>query len=145
MTCLFCTIAAGQETAATVYEDAHCLAFMDIHPLGKGHVLLIPKQHVVQLAELPAATRQHLYGVFDRLVAAQRQAGFGIEGTHLLVNDGKASNQHIPHAHLHLIPRERGDALGFAYRLLLHFTGIFGFRTAQQTLVEQATRIAAHL
>ncbi|MES2820197.1 MAG: HIT family protein [Pseudomonadota bacterium] len=145
MNCLFCALVAGQQPCARVYEDEHCLAFMDIHPLGKGHVLLIPKQHAVQLAELPAATRQHLYGVFDRLVAAQRQAGFGIEGTHLLINDGKATNQHIPHAHLHLIPRERGDALGFGYRMFLHFTGLFGFRTAQQTLVEQARSIAARL
>jgi histidine triad (HIT) family protein len=145
MDCIFCRIAAGREPSAGIYSDELCLAFMDIHPLGQGHVLLIPKQHVQKLEELDEQTRQHLFGVFDRLVAAQRRAGFGREGTHLIVNDGKAANQHIPHAHLHLVPRTRGDTLGFAWRLLLHFTGVFGFRTSQDKLRAQAARIAAQL
>lgn len=145
MDCLFCRIAAGSEESALVYQDEHCFAFMDIHPLGQGHVLLIPRQHVEKLDQLPATTRSHLYRVFDELLAAQRRAGFGAEGSHLLVNDGKASNQHVPHAHLHLIPRKRGDALGFAWRLLLHFTGLFGPRTGLDTLRSQADAIARHI
>ncbi|SIR02453.1 HIT family protein [Aquipseudomonas alcaligenes] len=145
MDCLFCRIAAGAESSARVYEDEHCFAFMDIHPLGQGHVLLIPRQHVEKLDQLPAATRRHLYQVFDELLAAQRRAGFGIEGSHLIVNDGKASNQHIPHAHLHLIPRKRGDGLGFGWRMFLHFTGLFGPRTAQAVLQKQAEAIAARI
>lgn len=145
MDCLFCRIAAGAEPSARVHEDEHCFAFMDIHPLGQGHVLLIPRQHVEKLDELPAATRRHLYQVFDELLAAQRRAGFGVEGSHLIVNDGKASNQHVPHAHLHLVPRRTGDALGFAWRLLLHFTGLFGPRTVQPVLQAQAEAIAARL
>ena len=57
-------------------------------------------------------------------------------------NAGRATNQHIPHAHLHLIPRKRGDGLGFAGRLLLHFTGLFGRRTQLEVLQQQATSIA---
>lgn len=95
-----------------------------------------------KLDQLPGFVRQHLYQVYDGLVAAQRRAGYGIEGTHLLVNDGRATNQHIPHAHLHLIPRRRGDALGFAGRLLLHFTGLFGRRTRLELLQAQAEAIA---
>jgi histidine triad (HIT) family protein len=145
MDCLFCKIAAGTERSVKVYEDEHCFAFMDIHPLGQGHVLLIPRQHVETLDQLPTATRQHLYLTFDRLLAAQRRAGFGVEGSHLIVNDGKASNQHIPHAHLHLIPRKRGDGLGFGWRMFLHFTGLFGPRTAQGILQLQADAIAAQI
>jgi histidine triad (HIT) family protein len=145
MDCLFCRIAAGAEHCARVYQDDHCFAFMDIHPLGQGHVLLIPRQHVEKLDQLSAATRQHLYQVFDDLLAAQRRAGFGVEGSHLIVNDGKASNQHIPHAHLHLIPRRSGDALGFGWRMFLHFTGLFGFRTGQDILQAQAAAIAGQL
>ncbi|WP_259768960.1 HIT family protein, partial [Pseudomonas protegens] len=116
MNCIFCQIVAGTLPAAVVYRDEHCMAFMDVHPLGAGHVLLIPQPHVEKLDQLPGFVRQHLYQVFDGLLAAQRRAGYGVEGTHLLVNDGRATNQHIPHAHLHLIPRKRGDALGFAGR-----------------------------
>lgn len=145
MDCIFCKIVAGSLPAAHVYRDEQCIAFMDVHPLGAGHVLLIPRQHVEKLEQLPEHARQHLYRVFDNLVAAQRRAGFGIEGTHLIVNDGKATNQHIPHAHLHLVPRKRGDALGFSWRMLLHFTGVFGFRTSHIRLQAQADAIAAQI
>lgn len=145
MDCIFCQIIAGSLPAAQVYRDEQCIAFMDVHPLGQGHVLLIPLQHVEKLEQLPQASRQHLYQVFDDLVAAQRRAGFGVEGTHLIVNDGKATNQHIPHAHLHLVPRKRGDALGFGWRMLLHFTGLFGMRTRSELLQAQAALIAAQI
>lgn len=145
MTCIFCQIAAGALPAAPVYRDAHCLAFMDVHPLGRGHVLLVPLQHVEKLEQLPSSVRQHLFQVFDQLLAAQRRAGFGVEGTHLIVNDGKATNQHIAHAHLHLVPRRRGDALGFGWRLFLHFSGLFGRRTRLEVLQQQALHIAAQL
>jgi histidine triad (HIT) family protein len=145
MDCIFCTIVAGAAPAAQVYRDEHCMALMDVHPLGQGHVLLIPLQHVEKLEQLSAPTRQHLYQVFDSLVAAQRRAGFGVEGTHLIVNDGKATNQHIAHAHLHLVPRKRGDALGFGWRMFLHFTGIFGWRSRHNILQAQADAIAAQL
>ncbi|AZC33224.1 HIT family protein [Pseudomonas sp. 22526] len=145
MTCIFCQIAAGELPSALVYRDTHCMAFMDVHPLGQGHVLLIPLAHVEKLEQLPTVIRQHLYQVFDTLLAAQRRAGFGVEGTHLIVNDGKATNQHIPHAHLHLVPRQRGDGLGFGMRMFMHFTGVFGRRTPLQTLRRQALVIAAEL
>lgn len=145
MDCIFCQIVAGTAPAAEVYRDEHCMALMDVHPLGQGHVLLIPLQHVEKLEQLTAPSRQHLYQVFDNLVAAQRRAGFGVAGTHLIVNDGKATNQHIAHAHLHLVPRKRGDALGFGWRLLLHFTGLFGRRSRHDSLQAQADAIAAQL
>lgn len=143
--CIFCRIVAGSAPAALVYRDEHCMAFMDVHPLGQGHVLLIPLAHVEKLEQLGDEQRSHLYRVYDQVLAAQRRAGFGVEGTHLIVNDGKATNQHIPHAHLHLVPRRRGDALGFAWRLLLHFSGLFGPRTRDETLQAQARAIAAAL
>lgn len=145
MECLFCNIIAGQMPAVQVYADDHCLAFMDIHPLGQGHLLLIPRQHVEQLQTLDDDVRAHLYQVYDRLLGAQRQAGMGVKGSHLLVNDGRAANQHVPHAHLHLIPREPGDSLGFGLRMFLHLTGLFGPRTSAERLEAQAARIRQQL
>jgi histidine triad (HIT) family protein len=52
MTCVFCKILADQLPASRVHEDDNCLALMDIHPLGRGHVSVIPKRHAVQLTEL---------------------------------------------------------------------------------------------
>jgi histidine triad (HIT) family protein len=141
--CLFCKIAAGAEPAVVVHRDERCVAFMDVHPLAPGHVLLIPMTHAERLDQLDAATRQHLYRVMDALIAAQRRAGLGVEGSQLIVNDGKAANQHIPHVHLHLVPRRRGDAIGFFWRVLLHFTGLFGPRTKREALQNHADAIAA--
>lgn len=143
--CLFCKIAAGTEPAVVVHRDAHCLAFMDVHPLAPGHVLLVPLAHAERLDQLDAATRAHLYRTMDALIAAQRAAGLGVEGSQLIVNDGRAANQHIPHVHLHLVPRRRGDALGFFWRVLLHFTGLFGPRTRRGRLQAHADAIAARL
>lgn len=145
MTCIFCQIVAGTLPAALVYRDEHCMAFMDMHPLGEGHLLLIPLLHVEKLEQLPTFVRQHLYQVFDGLLAAQRRAGFGVEGTHLIVNDGKATNQHIAHAHLHLVPRRAGDGLRFALGMVLHISGLFGRRKKPEMLQQQATRIAQHI
>lgn len=143
--CLFCKIAARIESAIYVHEDELCISFMDIHPLGSGHVLVIPKQHAQKLEELDEPVRQHLFAVCNRIVAAQRHAGFGVNGTHFLLNDGKAANQHIPHAHFHLIPRNGHDNLGFFLRTLLHFTGLFGPKTSMGVLESQADLIRRHL
>ncbi|GAB3550414.1 HIT family protein [Noviherbaspirillum agri] len=143
--CLFCRIAAKAEPAALVHEDALCVSFMDIHPLGAGHVLVIPKQHAQKLEELDEHVQQHLFAVCNRIVAAQRRAGLGVDGTHYLLNDGAATNQHIPHVHFHLIPRTGRDSLGFFFRILLHFTGLFGFRTPAKILQEKADAIRRQL
>lgn len=143
--CLFCRIAAGDEPAVYVHEDELCIAFMDIHPLGTGHVLVIPKRHAQKLEELDEPVRQHLFEVCNRIVAAQRRAGFGIDGSHFLLNDGKAANQHVPHVHFHLIPRSGRDNLGFFFRMILHITGLFGLRTSAQRLQAQAARICAQM
>jgi len=143
--CLFCKIVAGDEPAVLVHEDEHCIAFMDIHPLGTGHVLVIPRQHAQKLDGLAPPVQRHLFDVCNRIVTAQRAAGLGVDGTHILLNDGKATNQHVPHVHFHLIPRSGTDSLGFFFRMLLHFTGLFGLRTPAHRLQEQAERIRRHL
>ncbi len=114
---------------------------MDIHPLGSGHVLVIPKRHAQKLQELDEPIQTHLFAVCNRIVAAQREAGLGVDGTHFLLNDGKATNQHVPHVHFHLIPRTGQDNAGFFFRMVLHFTGLFGRRTPVQALEVQAERI----
>ncbi|WP_148863397.1 HIT family protein [Marinobacter fonticola] len=138
MDCVFCQISQGKAPAARVLEDEHCCAFLDIHPLGRGHVLVIPKIHVVQITELPDTTANHLFAVAQRILKAQRTIGWGVDGTNVLLNDGKAANQTLAHMHIHVIPREKGDSLKSAGRLLLHVTGLFGPRARQHTLEEQA-------
>lgn len=141
MPCIFCQIAKGDLPASKVHEDEHCLAFMDIHPLGRGHVLVIPKAHVVQSTETDPAVTAHLFKLAHRILVAQRELGWGLEGTHLLLNDGRAANQTVPHMHVHVIPRERGDALRSIGRLALHVTKVFGRATPRGELDRQADRL----
>ncbi|ARU55997.1 histidine triad domain-containing protein [Oleiphilus messinensis] len=143
--CIFCQIAANKAPAAKVHEDQHCIAFMDLYPLGLGHVLVIPKTHAVKLEELDHITQSHLFKVANAVIDAQRKCGLGCQGTHLLVNDGKAAHQTVPHAHVHLIPRQKGDILKSTFRLVLHITGMFGLPANRKKLEAQASQINQHL
>lgn len=143
--CLFCRITQKKESSSIVYEDNLCMAIMDIFPLGEGHVLVIPKQHGELINELAPPVQEHLFSVGTRIVDAQRKAGFGIKGTNFLLNDGKAANQTVPHIHLHLIPRKRGDFITAIPKLALHVTGMFGLSTKRTKLDLQAKAIRQHL
>ncbi|WP_166264382.1 HIT family protein [Marinobacter caseinilyticus] len=145
MACIFCQIAGGELPASIVYEDSECLAFMDIHPLGRGHVLVIPKHHARQVTELETGATQRLFAVAESILSAQRRLGWGLDGSHILLNDGKTANQKVPHVHVHIIPREKGDSLKSAGKLALHVTGVFGFATPRPRLEEQASQLRTEL
>lgn len=118
---VFEQLIAKKRPASFVHEDRACIAFMDINPITPGHVLVVPRQAVVTLAELDAATRQHLWEVAHRIGLAQQKA-LGSHAQHFLVNDGKAASQTVPHAHIHVIPRRRGDTVRAVTRLIWHVT-----------------------
>jgi histidine triad (HIT) family protein len=144
-TCIFCGIASGRLPASIVHEDTDWMAVMDIHPIRKGHVLLIPRRHVSRLSELAEHEQQQLFVLADRILKAQEAAGYADGGGNLLLNDGVAANQHIPHLHLHCIPRRRGDSLGFGLRLLARTVGLFGFGTKHEELNTVAAAIKTQL
>ena len=108
MSCLFCRIASGEEPALKVLEDAQWVAFLDHRPLFPGHVLLIPRAHVATLLDLPDALLEPLMQWTRALTRAVEDA-MGAEGTFVAINH-KVS-QSVPHLHVHLVPRRRGDGL----------------------------------
>jgi histidine triad (HIT) family protein len=116
--CIFCKIVKGELPAIKIHEDDLVLAFMDIYPLRRGHVLIIPKQHQQKLHELPETTRAHLVNTASRIAAALYQSALQPAAVHYVVNDGPAAQQTVPHVHLHVLPRYPGDALNFLGRLL---------------------------
>ncbi len=142
--CVFCRIAAGESPASIVYEDAECMAFMDLYPIRPGHLLVIPRRHAVQLHELAAPEQAHLFAVAMRLLVAQRASGLGV-AANLLVSDGPEAGQHVAHVHIHLIPRARHDGVGpmgaFLSRVV-HFARRTGRRPALDAM---ASRIRGHL
>jgi diadenosine tetraphosphate (Ap4A) HIT family hydrolase len=113
--CLFCEILAGREPASVVHRDSRSCAFMDIHPVNPGHVLVIPTSHAALLAELDPERGADLFRLGQRVAAAIRRSDPGCEGVNLLLADGAAAGQEIFHVHLHVIPRHRGDGSGFRF------------------------------
>ena len=113
--CIFCRIAAGTAPASLVYQDEHCVAFLDIHPVNPGHLLVVPRRHAANLAELDAADGERLFQVGQRLAQALRRSGLRCEGVNLFLADGEAAGQEVFHVHLHVFPRYRGDGFGLRF------------------------------
>lgn len=106
--CTFCEIAAERQPAARVYADETAVAFLDHSPLFKGHVLLVPRAHYPTLGELPAAAVGPLFQLAQRLARAVESA-LDAGGTFVAMNN--RISQSVPHLHIHIVPRRRGDGL----------------------------------
>ena len=111
--CVFCNIIAGQSQATFVYQDDVVSAFMDLLPINRGHLLVIPNKHAGTLGDLDPTTGAHMWKVAQRAAAAIRESNVKCEGVNLLVADGEAAGQEVFHVHLHIIPRFTGDDFGF--------------------------------
>lgn len=111
MSCIFCRIVAGEIPAEVVARDTDAVAFLDVQPLADGHVLVVPRAHVAAVEDLTAAQADALFRLVTRLAGPVRTA-LGGEATTIGVNNGEASGQTIPHLHVHIVPRRRGDGAG---------------------------------
>lgn len=113
MSCLFCRIAAGEAPAFVVFDTPDVIGFLDVRPVFKGHVLVIPRRHVDTLLDLPDEAAGGLFNQVKR-VAAALETGLGAGGSFVAVNN--RVSQSVPHLHVHVIPRTRGDGLrGFLW------------------------------
>lgn len=110
MDCIFCKIAAGEIPSVKVYEDDRVLAFMDINPLSKGHLLIIPKAHAATIYEITEDDFLAVMSATHKLAAAVKKA-LNPDGINLLQLNGRAANQVVPHLHMHIVPRWSGDGL----------------------------------
>lgn len=110
MDCIFCKIAAGEIPSVRVYEDDRVLAFMDINPLSKGHLLIIPKAHAATIYEITEDDFLAVMSATHKLAAAVKKA-LNPDGINLLQLNGRAANQVVPHLHMHIVPRWSGDGL----------------------------------
>ncbi|MGK5520918.1 HIT family protein [Micromonospora sp. URMC 107] len=106
--CVFCGIVAGEVPAFRVVDEPDGVAFLDTRPVFKGHVLVVPRTHLVSLADLPAEALAGYFGLVRRLAVAV-EAGTGAGGTFVAMNN-KVS-QSVPHLHTHVVPRTKGDGL----------------------------------
>jgi histidine triad (HIT) family protein len=108
--CLFCSIVAGATPAHLVHEDASAVAFLDVFPVARPHVLVIPRAHAPTLLDLDD---QAVGGLFRTVKAVQQkvQSAFQPLGFNVGWNHGRAAGQHVFHLHVHVIPRYEDDPL----------------------------------
>ncbi len=106
--CLFCRIVSGELPATIVYEDKNSLAFLDHRPLFHGHTLLVPREHVETLGDLPTPLVGPYFEVAQLLTRAV-QSALDAEGTFVAMNN--RVSQSVPHLHVHVVPRRRKDGL----------------------------------
>jgi histidine triad (HIT) family protein len=108
--CIFCKIVAGEIPSFKVYEDEHTLAFLDIHPVAKGHTLVVPKAHATNIFDIEPASWGHVAETAC-IVAKKLEAALDMGGVNLIMNNREHAGQVIDHPHVHLIPRFPGDGL----------------------------------
>ena len=131
MTCAFCPIIAGEAPAHVVLDDEVAMAFLDRTPLFPGHTLLVPRVHHETLTDLPPDLLAPLFERAQRLAAAMESA-LGAKGSFVAMNN--RVSQSVPHLHVHVVPRTKGDGL----------KGFFWPRTRYES-DEQAAEVAATL
>jgi len=143
--CVFCEVVNKKAPASIVYEDENCIAIMDIFPVRLGHALVISKHHAQHLRELSPFHREHLFNTANKIIVAQSRCGIPFQAANLIVNDGKEANQHVPHVHIHLIPRTKKDTLSFVTSFFTRMFKVFGQDSKRKRLDETAQRIKRQL
>ncbi len=115
--CIFCKIAVGQIPATLVFQDEDVVAFRDLHPQAKDHILIIPRQHIVSMTELTKAHGPLLASIYIAAQTIARQLGIEQTGYRLVTNVGPDSGQTVFHLHFHLLG---GEQLGLFGKPLLN-------------------------
>ncbi|MDR2401567.1 MAG: HIT family protein [Deferribacteraceae bacterium] len=110
--CIFCKIAEGKIPSTKVFEDEQFVVILDLYPVTKGHALLIPKEHHVNIFDVPEDIAVAVYPLLAKLARAVR-AATGAAGMNIVQNNGEVSGQAVFHSHIHLIPRYDDDNLRF--------------------------------
>ncbi|MBQ7447211.1 MAG: HIT family protein [Eubacterium sp.] len=107
--CIFCKLANGDIPTRSIYEDDTFRVFLDAAPATKGHALIVPKNHVANLYELPEETAGKAL-ILAKKMATHMTEKLGCDGFNVVQNNGEIAGQTVFHFHMHLIPRYKGDA-----------------------------------
>ncbi|MCL2104371.1 MAG: HIT family protein [Kiritimatiellaeota bacterium] len=110
--CVFCKIIAGLIPATKIYEDERTIAFLDIAPFERGHVLVVPKAHARMLTDLPEEDLQAVIRVTQN-VGERLLRQLPCDGFNVFQNNGACASQTVPHVHFHVVPRHEGKPLNW--------------------------------
>lgn len=114
--CIFCKILKGEADASFVYKNDKVTAFMDLNPVNKGHVLVIPNEHNERFSTVNSDMVAEMFKVAQNILKAIEKSDIPCEGANLFLSDGEIAGQEVPHSHLHIAPRFTGDGhrMGFS-------------------------------
>ncbi len=113
--CIFCSIAKDEITSATIYETNEFKVILDAFPSGRGHTLVITKEHYENIYELDADTAGKFFALVTVVARALKKVT-KCEALNVLQNNGKLAGQTVNHFHMHLIPRFEGDGIHFGWK-----------------------------
>ena len=108
--CIFCKIVKGEIPSHKIYEDNEFLIFLDVNPKAEGHMLVIPKEHYVNIFDIPEEVLKNLIAITQKLAKKLKQSS-GVDGINILHASDKSAQQSVFHFHIHLIPRYENDGL----------------------------------
>ena len=136
--CVFCKILSGEFEASFVARGEHCSAFMDINPLAKGHLLVVPNKHIERMKDLDADTATEMFKMANDVHKAMLKAeGLEFSGANFFLSDGCDAGQEVGHLHIHIAPRNADDGIRIAAGK--HHS------SERQSLDALAANIGAHL
>ena len=113
--CLICDLVAGEGEISAVHQDERAVTFMDVQPVVRGHMLVVPRAHAAYLADLDPEDGARLFKVGQLAAAALRNSGLRCEGVNFFLADGEVAGQEVFHVHLHVLPRFTGDGFGLRF------------------------------
>lgn len=113
--CIFCKIASGVISSATLYEDDKFRVILDLSPASKGHALILPKEHYADIYEIPVDLAGEAYKLAAKLAKKMTKA-LHCDGFNIIQNNKEAAGQTVFHFHMHLIPRYEGDQVGLTWK-----------------------------
>ena len=142
--CVFCQILEGRAEGSVVYRDERAIVLLDLFPVREAHCLVIPVQHQPLLQDLEPDLCAQLFELARRTIRAHKRAGLDVLAHNVIVNDGREANQHVPHVHVHVIPRRGGDTLATALTWGTRMMNIFGLAKRRRRLDRLAGLLAEH-
>jgi histidine triad (HIT) family protein len=118
--CVFCDIVERRAEASVVFEDETVVVWMDLNPVTRGHLLVVPRKHAAGLEDVDGLTSGHVWSVGHEMAKALRRSTLNCSGINVVVCDGEAAFQTVFHFHLHVIPRYPEDGVGEPFKVETH-------------------------
>ena len=112
--CEFCDVISGKEEGEIIYEDDKAMAVLHLKPAHPGQIILMPKEHFAIMEQMPDFLINHLFKIANKLSTAVFET-LNIQGTNIIVQNGVAAGQSIPHFSINIIPRSEGDGLNYQW------------------------------